>query len=154
MRLFTLIVSIVFIASGILMIASGDSQGWLVAGFFGLCLLVAILEPRLSKRHLVSEYRVVLTADQVACEHLKRRRESIRWDEVNRIWYVTTSDGPWFPDAWLVLEGERGGCSFPTDATGFDSIWDELSRRFPGFDYQPLIRGGTDDARYLCWKKS
>ena len=36
MRLFTFLVSAVFVAIGIWMIASGDSDGWLVAGFFGL----------------------------------------------------------------------------------------------------------------------
>ena len=31
----------------------------------------------------------------------------IRWDDVNRIWYVTTSDGPRLPDQWILLEGEK-----------------------------------------------
>ena len=60
-----------------------------------------------------------------------------------RIWYVTTSDGPWLPDEWILLEGENGGCSFPTEALGFDGIWGEVKQRFAGFDYKPLIRGGT-----------
>ena len=72
---------------------------------------------------------------------------------MNRIWYVTTSDGPRLPDEWLVLEGDRVGCSFPTEAKGFDGIWDELNQRFAGFDYNPLIRGGTDDAKHLCWER-
>lgn len=70
-----------------------------------------------------------------------------------RIWYVTTPDGPWLPDQWMLLEGENGGCSFPTEASGFDGIWDQLKQRFLGFDYQPLIRGGTDDAKHLCWER-
>jgi len=44
-------------------------------------------------------------------------------------------------------------CSFPTDARDFDAIWDELKQRFAGFDYAPLIHGGTDDARHLCWER-
>jgi len=85
--------------------------------------------------------------------HPKRSRESIRWQDVNRIWYVTTSDGPWRPDEWILLEGESQGCSFPTEAIGFDGIWDELEQRFAGFDYGPLIRGGADDVRHLCWER-
>jgi hypothetical protein len=44
MRLFTLLVSAVFVGGGILMIASGNSSGWAVAGFFGLwgCGLVGL----------------------------------------------------------------------------------------------------------------
>lgn len=153
MRLFTLVVSAVFVGIGVLMIADGRSPGWLVAGFFGLCLLVAIFEPWLQKPKVECEYRLVITPDDVACEHPKRAREAIRWEAVERIWLVTTSAGPWWPDQWLLLEGEHGGCSVPTEAIGFGSIWDELKRRFAGFDYGPLIRGGTGDARYLCWDR-
>lgn len=153
MRLFTLLVSVVFSAGGIWMIASGNSFGWFVAGFFGLCLLVAIFEPWFPKPHVSCDYRLLITNVEIACEHPKRKRESIRWEDVNRIWYVTTSDGPRFPDEWILLEGEHGGCSFPTEATGFDGIWDELKQRFPGFDYKPLIRGGTEDAKHLCWER-
>lgn len=153
MRLFTLLVSVVFAAVGIWMIVSGESSGWYLTGLFGLCLLVALFEPWFPKARVACEYRLVITQEEVACEHPQRDRESIRWADVSRIWFVTTSAGPRLPDQWLLLEGESGGCSFPTEASGFAGIWDELAQRFPGFDYQPLIRGGTDDARHLCWER-
>jgi hypothetical protein len=118
MRLFTLVMSTVLAAGGAWMIVSSHSSGWLVAGFFGLCLLVAIFEPWFPKPQVSCEYQLVITRDEIA------------WEDVNRIWYVTTSDGPWLPDQWILLEGENGGCSFPTEALGFDGIWDELKRRF------------------------
>ena len=105
MRRFTLIVSVVFSVGGIWMIASGNSSGWFVTGFFGLCLLVAIFEPWFPKPRIPCAYRVLITSAEIVCEHPKRMPESIRWEDVNRIWYVTTSDGPWLPDAWIVLEG-------------------------------------------------
>jgi hypothetical protein len=153
MRLFTLIVSALFTAEGVWMIASGNSTGWGLAGFFGLCLLIAIFEPWFSRSQVSSEYRLLITQDEAACEHPKRPRESIRWEEVTRIWYVTTSDGPWYPDQWILLEGDNVGCSFPTEAIGFDAMWDVFKQRFAGFDYEPLIHGGTDDARHLCWER-
>jgi hypothetical protein len=104
MRLFTLVVSALFVAIGVMAIASGNSDGWLIAGFFGLCLLVAIFEPWFSKPWVTCDYRLVMTDDEIACEHPKRQREAIRWEDVNRIWYVTTSDGPRLPDEWLLLE--------------------------------------------------
>src|ERR1700681_79570 len=76
-------------------------------------------------------FRVIITAEEVACEHPKRKRESVRWEEVVRIWYGTTSEGPWLPDEWLLFEGEAGRCPVPTEAQGFDSIWDELKARLP-----------------------
>ena len=45
MRLFTLVVSASFVAIGVTAIASGNSDGWLIAGFFGLCFLIAVFEP-------------------------------------------------------------------------------------------------------------
>ena len=98
------------------------------------------------------EYRLLITKDGVVCQHARRQRESIQWNNVIRIWCVTTSDGPWLPDQWLLLEGNDGGCSFPTEAIGFDGIWNELKQRFAGFNYEPLINGGTDDAKHLCWE--
>ena len=152
MRLLTLIVSILFVAIGAWMIVDGDAYGWSVAGFFSFCLLVAIFEPWLRKPR-VCEYEFVITEDEVACEHPERKRESIRWADVTRIWYITTADGPRFPDEWLLFEGENDGCSFPTEARGMDGIWDELKQRFAGFDYTPLIAGGTDYAKHLCWER-
>ncbi len=118
-----------------------------------LSLLVAIFEPRLSKARADSGYRLLITQDEIACEHFKRKRESIGWEDTVRVWYVTTSDGPRLPDEWMLLEGEHGGCSFPTEATGMTGLWDELEARFPEFDYGPLIRGGTTAAKHLCWER-
>ena len=154
MRWFTLVVSPIFVGIGVMAIVSGNSDGWLIAGFFGLCLLVAIFEPWLPKPRVTCDYRLVMTNEEIACEHPRRQREAIRWDDIKRIWYVTTSEGPRLPDEWLLLEGERGGCSFPTEAKGFDGIWDELSQRFDGFNYKPLIHGGTDEAKHLCWERT
>jgi len=153
MRLFTLLVSAVLATSGIWMIFSRNSSGWFIAAFFGLCFLAAIFAPSLPKSHVSSSYQLLITNDEIACEHPKRKRESIHWKDVSRIWNVTTSDGPWLPDSWIVLEGENEGCSLPTDARDFNAIWNELKHRFPDFDYEPLIRGGTDDARHLCWER-
>jgi hypothetical protein len=135
------------------MIASGRPAGWGAAVFFGLCLLAAIVEPWFPKSRASCEYTLRISQDQVVCKRPRRPPEAIPWADVERIWYVTTSDGPGLPDQWLLLEGERGACLFPTEAEGFDGIWDVLKQRFSGFDYEALIRGGTDDARYLCWER-
>ncbi|MBL8826366.1 MAG: hypothetical protein JNM18_05235 [Planctomycetaceae bacterium] len=39
--------SLIFTVCGIGMIVNGDNVGWLVAGFFALCLLIALLKPYL-----------------------------------------------------------------------------------------------------------
>src|SRR5262245_59636412 len=139
-RLGTLIVSAVFVVIGIVAIASGDSVGWGITGFFSACFVVAVFEPRLTQRRLsIGQYRLAITAEGIACEHGRRKHEAVQWRDIVRIWYVTTADGPRLPDEWLLLEGEHGGCSFPTEAVGMDALWDELEARFPAFDFGPLI---------------
>jgi len=153
MRVFALVASAAFVAIGIMMIGDGKTIGWMITAFFGVCFLVALLEPLLPKPWLESEFRLVMTADEITCEFRRNKRESIRWDDVIRVWYVTTADGPHLPDEWIVLEGEHGGCAVPTEAKDFPGIWDELKARFPGFDYAPVIHGGTTFAKHLCWER-
>jgi hypothetical protein len=109
-------------------------------------------EPRASER-IQSDYWVVITEDGIACEHPKRPREFIRWADVREISVRTTSDGPWSPDMWVLLVGDTGGCSIPTEAPGFDAVYESL-KRFHGFDFGCFLNGGTNDALHICWKRS
>ena len=72
------------------MIASGDSSGWLVAGFFGLCLLVAIFEPLLVRLTRLPKSNRFVTFDSVGfkCTQRKWRTEQsvvTRWDEIQTV---------------------------------------------------------------------
>ena len=98
-------------------------------------------------------YEVVVTEEGVTCTHPSRPPESIRWDDVDEIQLVTTSDGPLLPDMWYVFSGASGGVSIPSEARGFDALWDEFQRRFDGFDHSLIHQAGTDDARQLLWKR-
>ena len=149
-----LAVSLAFTGIGAAMILTGDRAGWWATIVSSLGIVLYFIEPLLPRRNLSSEYRVVATGDAVACEHPKRKREAIRWGDVHCVSVVTTSDGPWQPDMWLLFEGPASGCSIPTDAEGFDQLWDQLSARFPDFDFKPFIEacGKTTEARYICWQ--
>ncbi len=36
-----------------------------------------------------------------------------------------------------------------------DTMWDEFERRFPGFDYAPIIAGPrAGAAKHLCWERA
>lgn len=155
MRIFSFIVSIIFVVIGIIMIRDGDRLGWTMTGFFGACFLVAIFQPRMAQWRLnFDKYTLVITPDDVACEHRQRKRESIQWADVIKVWYITTDAGPYSPDEWILLEGEDGGCSFPTEAEGMQAMFDEFEKRFPGFDYKPIIEGPlAGAAKHLCWER-
>jgi hypothetical protein len=99
-------------------------------------------------------YSVVITEEELSCEHPKRPKESIRWKDVTEIQLVTTEDGPMNPDRWFIFIGDKGGCSIPDEAQGFDKLWDEIKRRFPGFDHSAYLRAENVKATVTFWKKS
>lgn len=98
-------------------------------------------------------YTVIATDDEIICEHPKRSRESIRWDDVTEIRLVTTSEGPFHPDMWFVFIGDQHGCSVPSEAKGFEQLWDVFKNRFPGMEHEAIISAGTSDGQKTLWKK-
>jgi hypothetical protein len=98
-------------------------------------------------------YVVSITEQELTCTHPKRPTESIRWDQVREIMLVTTSDGPFSPDVWYVFTGDGTGCSVPSEAKGFDQLWDVFKSRFPTIDYKAMIAAGTGDERKVIWKE-
>ena len=101
------------------------------------------------------EYTVVMTRNGVACEHARRKREFVAWDEICEIRLVTTDDGPLLPDVWLMLVGRQGGCSAPQGVVGYDELYDRVSR-FSGFDFESVIAAAAciDNAEFICWRRS
>lgn len=96
-------------------------------------------------------YEVQITKDELKCIHPKRPTESIRWDCVEEIMLITTSEGPILPDLWYVFLGEGTGCSVPSEAKGFDQLWDVFEKRFPTIDYGAMIAAGTGDEKRVIW---
>lgn len=99
-------------------------------------------------------YQIIVTDESISCTHPKRATKLIRWQEINEIRLITTSDGPFLPDEWYLFVGDDGGCSVPSEAKGFEVLWDIFKTRFPGFDYEGIIQAGTTDEQRVLWKKS
>ncbi len=100
------------------------------------------------------QFIVIMTERGVACEHPRRRCEYVEWDEINEIGILTTDEGPFAPDLWLLLIGDGKGVSIPQGAKGYEELYDRVSR-FPGFDYESVIKAAvsTENARFTCWKR-
>ena len=100
------------------------------------------------------QFTVIMTEERVACEHPRRKREFIKWDEINEIGIVTTDEGSLLPDVWLLLIGGKSGCSIPQGAVRYDELFDRVSR-FPDFDFKAVIEASVcvSNARFTCWKR-
>ena len=146
-----LVGSLVLVAAGFVQVADGDPYGWVCIAFFGACALVPFV---LARVETPGTYMVTVDDTGPSLER-RGRVESIRWDDVERVLLATTSDGPWQPDQWLLFDrGEGEPLAVPTVAEGFDVLFDELSTRFPGFDFEPFIVCGTDDEVFPCWSRA
>lgn len=98
-------------------------------------------------------YELTITDQQLTCTHPSRPAESIQWDQVQEITLVTTSDGPFLPDVWYVFTGDGAGCSVPSEAKGFDGLWEVFKCRFPTIDYEAITAAGTSDEKKVIWRK-
>jgi hypothetical protein len=99
-------------------------------------------------------YEVTVTDLNLTCTHPKRPTEVIRWDHVEQITLVTTSDGPFLPDLWYVFSGVEVGCSVPSEAKGFDQLWEIFKLRFPEIDYEAMISARTGETKKVIWEKN
>jgi hypothetical protein len=98
-------------------------------------------------------YEVAITDQGLTCTHPKRPAETIRWDQVREIALVTTSYGPFLPDEWYVFTGDGTYCSVPSEARGFEGLWDVFKSRFPTIDYEAIIAAGTEDEKTVIWRR-
>lgn len=90
--------------------------------------------------------------------------DRIAWHEVARIDAVTTGDGPWREDLYLLLrpaEDKRAASSklgvlVPSELGMSVDLVRQLHERFPGFDDQTLIQacGCTSDAMFKLWERT
>ena len=80
--------------------------------------------------------------------------QSIAWVEVISIVVTTTDEGPFVQDVFLEFRGQDQKCVIPTDAEGFDGLF-EVFKRFEGFNYNVFIEAmqSTDYAEFVCWRK-
>jgi len=91
---------------------------------------------------------------EVSCHRPDGSIECVRWDDLQKVSVLTTSDGPLVTDVFWLLHGEQGGCAIPQGATGDSELLERL-QRLPGFDNKTFIdaMGSTEEAMFTCWEK-
>ncbi len=99
-------------------------------------------------------YVIFITDTAVSYEHPNGTIQSIAWDELRRVEIVTTDEGPFLPDSFWVLTGEKNQCIIAQGAQG-ESLLLERLQSLPEFDNEALISaiGSTSNERFLCWDR-
>lgn len=80
--------------------------------------------------------------------------EVIRWEQVETVSVVTTGDGPFAPDVYVLIQGDGTGCLVPTNADGAKELLVRL-QALPHFNHEAFVHamGSTGNAETLCWQR-
>lgn len=101
-----------------------------------------------------SQFLVTISEQAITCQRPDGTTESVRLDDLQKVDILTTSDGPFAPDAFWLLHGTSGGCSIPHGASGEKELTD-LLLALPDFDHGAFIQamGSTQEALFTCWSR-
>lgn len=110
---------------------------------------------RQSKKQPEDYYEITISKEYVKVEHPNRKTEQIKWNDIEEIAIITTDEGPFLPDVWLILTGKTKGCSLPLGAPKFDDVYNAISK-FEGFNFEEFIKsmGSAENKRFELWKKN
>ncbi len=101
------------------------------------------------------KFVVTITDEFVRVEHPSRKAEEIFWKDINEIRFLNTDAGPFAPDLWLALIGEKSGCLIPHGSEGCDKVY-EIVSKYPGFNYENVIKAmsSSNNEQFLLWQKN
>ena len=83
--------------------------------------------------------------------------QSIKWNELYEVGIVTTDEGPYNEDVYLLLLGItlKDGCVIPHGADAFDILLERL-QKLENFNNEELVNAlsCTRNNKFVLWKKS
>lgn len=104
---------------------------------------------------MIPESQFIVRMDEagIRCQRPDGTVERVAWAELEKVSILTTSDGPFLPDAFWVLQGGTGGCVIPWGANGGEELL-HLIGQLPGFRHDKALSAGTSDETIVCWEGS
>lgn len=89
------------------------------------------------KKYQAEDYSVK-TSDQQVSVSLPSGSKSVKWEEIKKINYHNTTDGPFYPDVFLQLCSDSETIEIPIDAQGYEEVYNIVSK-YEGFDFKGTI---------------
>ena len=138
----------------------------LLAGVIGLSLsffgLFTLFSQRFkyiaSSSSLEKEPFIVITDEQISCSyHSQDLEEKMLWKEINHIQILTTDEGPYVCDVFIVLRNSKTneGIILPHDREETTQVIDRILQ-FPGFDLETFVKamGSSENKWFNVWEKT
>jgi hypothetical protein len=100
-------------------------------------------------------YDIKITNEFVSVSHPRFGKEQINWKDIETIKIVTTDEGPFLPDFWIGLFGQKVKCLLPQGAKGYEEVYNIISK-YDQFNFENVIAatGSTDNNEFLVWTRS
>src|SRR5258706_9579823 len=95
-------------------------------------------------------FLVTINNESVTVEHPQRKKEQVKWADIDSIKIITTDQGPIQPDVWLALLGSETGCLIPQVAKGYDEIYDTVSK-YEDFNFENVIKAMAQSITKNFW---
>lgn len=154
-ELWMILASLVMAGMGLPAIFAGEILGWAATGLFLLCAAALVLAPRFRAKQ-AAQPKDLLAIDDTGVRRFLAdgRSEALAWAELREVSIVTTADGPYAEDVFVVLRGAgEGGVMVGQGLAIEHKLLEELQRRLPDLDNEAIIRamGSTQEARFVVW---
>ena len=105
-----------------------------------------------------SLFVVTITDDELRVRAPDGTSSAVAWKDITLVKIRTTSDGPWQPDVFWILEtrDQRPALVVVGSATGEQEMMRAFNERLPGFDDGMVIKamGSTSDREFVCWQST
>ena len=100
-------------------------------------------------------FSVRVNDDGVTFTNPNGAQQFVSWAGLNQVSFVTTDQGPFEQDVFLLLEGDTGNCLIGQDTEGYETVLERVTK-LNGFNFEAMIAAmsSTENAKFLCWKKS
>jgi hypothetical protein len=108
----------------------------------------------MGKEEAAADFTVIITDKFVRVEYPGSYLRQVSWSDIQMIKLVTTDEGAFELDFWLVLLGKKGRCSIPLGAEGYEEVYDIVSA-YKGFDVEVVKEAKTclENEEFLVWAK-
>jgi hypothetical protein len=122
----------------------------------GSVLGVLYLNAYFAERALRKPVKSAIDIDDLGVtRHLdKGKTEQIRWDQLEKIEIITTSDGPWGEDVFWVFHEDDKGCVVPNSDPRVGELIQKIES-FEAYDANAVIAamGSASEATFLVWQR-
>ena len=92
---------------------------------------------------------------RIAVTDPRGERSEVRRDALEAVYFLTTADGPFAPDLFLVFEDRDGARVFvPNGNPAYAALFDEAAG-YPGSDADQALLASfsTDDGLFVLWRR-